>query len=124
MRTMIATLGLCLGLAWGAQATDDVRDYTGPFTTQVLYTMRSQNNAAMRSKCEMYVQGLAYGIRMQRTMQEKGMLVCLPDMSPETARLHIVGFINATTGGKPDSNKDGGDWIAFLALASGNICKK
>lgn len=72
----------------------------------------------------MYIQGLMYGLKMQRAMQEKGMPVCLPEMSPETARLRILGFINATTGGRPDSNKDGGDWMAFLGLAGGNICKK
>jgi hypothetical protein len=26
-------------------------------------------------------------------------------------------------GGKPSSNKDGGDWMAFMGLAAGNVCK-
>jgi len=56
-------------------------------------------------------------------MQQKGMGICLPDMTPETARLRILQFIEAATGGKPSSNKDGGDWMAFMGLAAGNVCK-
>ena len=38
---------------------------------------------------------------------------------PETARLRILQFIEAATGGKPFSNKDGGDWMAFWAWPRG-----
>ncbi len=124
MRATILTLCVCLGLAGAARAASDPRDYTGPFTTQVLYTMCSQNNPAARANCELYIQGLMNGLRMQRAMQEKGMPVCLPDMSVEAARQRIIGFITTTTAGKPESNKAGGDWMAFLGLASGNFCKK
>jgi len=51
------------------------------------------------------------------------MAICLPDMTPETARLRILQFIEAASGGKPSSNKDGGDWMAFMGLAAGNVCK-
>ena len=58
-------------------------------------------------------------------MQEKGVPICLPAMRPETARLRILELIHASTGGNPSNNKDGGEWMAFMALppeifASGN----
>jgi hypothetical protein len=62
-------------------------------------------------------------LNVQKSMQQKGMGICLPDMTPETARLRILQFIEAATGGKPSSNKDGGDWMAFMGLAAGNVCK-
>jgi hypothetical protein len=34
-----------------------------------------------------------YGLNTQRSMQEKGMPVCLPEMSLETARLNILKFM-------------------------------
>jgi hypothetical protein len=43
-------------------------------------------------------------------MQQNGTSVCLPEMTAEAARLRILQFIEATTGGNPSSNKDGGDW--------------
>jgi hypothetical protein len=123
MRKTIAVLSVCLGVAPGARA-DEPKDYTGPFTTQVLYTMCSQNDASSREKCDLYIQGLLYGLTTQRSMQENGMPVCLPKMSPEAARVRILQFIDGTTGGRPSNNKDGGDWMAFMGAASGNICKK
>jgi hypothetical protein len=45
-------------------------------------------------------------------------------MSPEVARLKILDVIRLTTGGKPSDNKDGGDWVALMGVASGNMCKK
>jgi hypothetical protein len=44
---------------WDAvRAADSVKDYTGPFTTQVLYQMCSQDNPVARGKCYMYIEGL------------------------------------------------------------------
>jgi hypothetical protein len=56
-------------------------------------------------------------------MQQNGMPVCLPETTPEEARLRILNFIDGVTGGNPPNNKDGGDWIAFTGVATGNICK-
>ena len=103
--------------------SNDVRDYTGPFTTEYLYAMCSQNDTASREKCNYYLQGLLYGLNIQKSMQQKGMAICLPEMTPEAARQRILQFIEAATGGKPSSNKDGGDWMAFMGLAAGNVCK-
>jgi len=103
--------------------SNDVRDYTGPFTTEYLYAMCSQNDTASREKCNYYLQGLLYGLNIQKSMQQKGMAICLPDMTPEAARQRILQFIEAATGGKPSSNKDGGDWMAFMGLAAGKVCK-
>jgi len=102
--------------------SNDVRDYTGPFTTEYLYAMCSQNDTASREKCNYYLQGLLYGLNIQKSMQQKGMAICLPDMTPEAARQRILQFIEGATGGKPSSNKDGGDWMAFMGLAAGNVC--
>jgi hypothetical protein len=98
-------------------------DYAGPFTTEYLYAMCSQNDTSSREKCNLYLQGLLYGLNTAKSMQQKGTSVCLPEMTPEAARLRILQFIEATTGGNPSSNKDGGDWMAFLGVAAGNICK-
>ena len=121
MRKSIAAMfALCLGLPSAAQA---IEDYTGPFTTKVLFTMCSRPDRASHEKCDMYLQGLMYGLNVSRSMQGK-LDVCLPDMTTEAARARLVQFIDATTGGKPETNRDSGDWIAFLSLASGNLCKK
>ncbi len=106
-----------------SKADDDRRDYTGPFTTEFFYAMCSQNDISSREKCNFYLQGLLYGLTTQKSMQQKGMSICLPEMTPETARLRILQFIDAATGGDPSKNKDGGDWMAFMGLAAGNICK-
>jgi hypothetical protein len=106
-----------------ARAGGAPEDYNGPFTTQALYAMCSAEDPVSREKCHAYLQGLIYGLNMQRTMQKRGMPVCLPDMTAEAARLRVLKFIDGTTGGKPDNNKDGGDWMAFLGLSAGNICK-
>jgi len=105
------------------QKQDDVNDYTGSFTTQALYTMCSANNPASREKCDLYIQGLLYGLNTGKSMQDKGMTFCLPPMTSEEARLRILGFINGTTSGNPSNNKDGGDWMAFMGLTAGNMCK-
>jgi hypothetical protein len=107
-----------------AHARDNIKDYAGPFTTQDLYTMCSQNNVGSREKCHLYIQGLIYGLNTQKLMQDKKMPVCLPPMSPEQARIRILSFIDETTGGKPSNNKDGGDWMAFMGVAAGNLCKQ
>jgi hypothetical protein len=85
--------------------------------------MCSQSDTASREKCNYYLQGLLYGLSVQRAMQQKGTAVCVPEMTPEAARRRILQFIEAATGGNPANNKDGGDWMAFMALAAGNICK-
>jgi hypothetical protein len=102
--------------------TEGFKDYTGPFPTKALYAMCSRNDRASRDKCNMYIQGLMYGLNVSHAMEEK-LKVCLPDMTIEVARLRVLQFIDVTTNGKPEANKDSGDWIAFLGLASGNVCK-
>ena len=102
--------------------TEGFKDYTGPFPTKALYAMCSRSDRASRDKCNMYLQGLMYGLNVSHSMEGK-LKICLPDMSTEAARLRIIQFIDATTNRKPETNKDSGDWIAFLGLASGNVCK-
>jgi hypothetical protein len=114
-------IGFCLGLTSSVYASED---YKGPFTTQVLYKMCSSDNSVSREKCNIYIQGLMYGLNIQRDLQKKGMPICLPEMTIETARIRMINFIDGVTGGKPDINKDGGDWIAFMSLSAGNICKE
>jgi hypothetical protein len=98
-------------------------DYVGPFPTQRLYAMCSDNNPAERDKCNFYIQGMIYGLNIQ--IANKDMKACLPKtITTEAARLKILQFIDGTTGGKPASNKDGGDWMAFMGLAAGNLCKR
>jgi hypothetical protein len=123
MRKIITAFSLCLGVISSARA-DDPQDYTGPFTTQVFYTMCSKNDVISREKCDLYLQGLIYGLNTQRSMQANGMPVCLPKITPEAARIRILQFIDGTTRGKPSDNKDGGDWMAFMGLAAGNVCKQ
>jgi hypothetical protein len=72
----------------------------------------------------MYIQGLVYGLRVARSFQVQGMSVCVPEIASDAARLRVLRFIDQTTGGRPANNKDGGDWMAFMALAAGNLCKK
>jgi hypothetical protein len=123
MLRTITVLCLSFGLAMPALAAE-VADYKGPFPTTVLYDMCSKNDQASREKCALYLQGLVYGIRIQRQMTEKGMAVCLPEIAPEQARARVMGLIEQATGGRPETNKDGGDWIAAMALMSGNLCDK
>jgi len=120
MRNAIVALTLWIVLTSAAHA---VEDYTGSFTTQALYTMCSTNNPISRSKCNLYLQGLLYGLNIQKFVQDKHMPVCLPAMTPEQARVHILQFIDGMTGGKPSTNGDSGDWIAFMGVAAGHICK-
>jgi len=72
-------------------------DYTGPFTTQTLYTMCSQKKT--RDKCLAYIQGLEYGIAISKSMAEKSpsLRFCPPRMTPEEARVRILKFIDGTT---------------------------
>ena len=127
MRRLIAVAAAAalITAAWGAaRAADGIKDYSGPLTTQALYQMCSQDNPVTRDKCYMYIEGLTYGLNIQKSMQEKRMPVCLPALNPEAARVRILRFIDETTREKPENNKDGGDWMAFMGLAAGNICKK
>jgi hypothetical protein len=105
-------------------AGDDVKDYAGPFPTEALYALCSQNDSRARDKCDFYIQGLMSGMTNERRTQEKGLSICLPEMSAEAARLRIINCIDGITEGHPAKNKDGGDWMAFLCLATGNTCKK
>lgn len=113
----------CVAVASGVHA-EGPTDYVGPFTTQALYTMCSATDAGSREKCDLYLQGLLYGLNTARSIQEHGMPVCLPNMTPEEARVRILGVIDATTERNPSTNKDGGDWMAFMGVSSGNLCKK
>lgn len=123
MRNLLLGFTVCLAAASGVHA-ESPTDYVGPFPTQALYTMCSENDAVSREKCDLYLQGLLYGLNTARSMQEHGMPVCLPKMTPEEARVRVLQLIDATTGRKPSTNKDGGDWMAFMGVASGNLCKK
>ncbi|GLS38854.1 hypothetical protein GCM10010869_44510 [Mesorhizobium tianshanense] len=118
MRKTIVTISLCFGLVTAVRAANE--DYVGPFPTEGLYMMCSQSN--QRDKCLMYIQGLMYGLRIQREMHEQGMPICVPEISSEEARVRILNFIDGATGGNPQTNKDGGDWMAFMGLAAGNVC--
>lgn len=122
MRKAIVTISLCVGLASAVRAADDIKDYVGPFPTEDFYTMCSQSN--QRDMCLMYIQGLMYGLKTQRDMHEHGMPICLPEISSEEARVRILNFIDGTTGGNPQNNKDGGNWMAFMGLAAGNLCEQ
>jgi len=122
MKLLIAVF-LLVGLTSVVDADDKIKDYVGPFSTMVLYSMCSQNDRIPREKCNMYIQGLIYALNVQRSMHEKSATVCLPEMTVEVARLRMIEFIDGTTQGKPQSNKDGGDWMAFMGLAAGNLCK-
>lgn len=123
MRNLLLGFAVCVAAAPTVHA-ESATDYVGPFTTQALYTMCSENDAVSKEKCDLYLQGLLYGLSTARSMQEHGMPVCLPKMSREEARVRILQFIDGTTGGNPSTNKDGGDWMAFMGVASGNLCKK
>jgi hypothetical protein len=77
-------------------------NYKGPFTTQVLYTMCSNEDSALREKCDIYLQGLMYGLKMQiymKKVNDKDMTVCLPEITVEAARLNMLRFIDTMTGG-------------------------
>lgn len=123
MRNLLLGFAASVAAASGVHA-ESAADYVGPFTTEALYTMCSENDAGSREKCDLYLQGLLYGLKTARSMQEHAMPVCLPKMTPEEARVRILGFIDATTERSPSANKDGGDWMAFMGVASGNLCKK
>ena len=124
MKRSAAALVLFGSFVISTQAMAEIKDYAGPFTTEVLYTLCTQPDRLTREKCDLYLKGLMYGLSIQRSMQEQGMPVCLPEMNVEEARTRILKFIAGTTGGRPSNNKDGGDWMAFMGLAAGNICKK
>lgn len=100
-----------------------IKDYEGPFTTQFLYTLCAQNDADAREKCNLYIQGLLYGMNISKSMRDKGTEICLPPMTTEAARVRILQFIDAASGGNPSNNKDGGNWMAFTGVAAGNVCK-
>jgi hypothetical protein len=121
-RTIAAALVL-IGLAAPASAKDPA-DYEGPFPTTALYDMCSKKDQVSREKCALYLQGLVYGLRVQKQMTDKNMAACLPDLTPEQARRKVTAFIDEVTGGRPANNRDAGDWVAFMALAKDNLCDK
>ena len=55
-------------------------DYVGPFTTEYLYAMCSQNDTSSREKCNLYLQGLLYGLNTAKSMQQNATPVCLPEI--------------------------------------------
>jgi hypothetical protein len=122
MRRVAIAMGVWVGLASAALAESASKDYVGPFPTEKLYAMCSDNH--QRDKCLMYLQGLMYGLRIQKNLSDQGSAICLPEMSPEEARARILKLIETTTAGKPQDNKDGGDWIAVMGIAAGNLCKQ
>lgn len=122
MRKALYFLGILVGLGSAVQAANE--DYSGPFTTQALYNLCSSADKAKRDNCNIYIQGLIYGIHVERLSEEVGMPNCLPEITTDTARKQILDFINAVTDGRPDRNKDGGNWVASMALTQGHLCKK
>jgi hypothetical protein len=78
VRTLLTAL-FCLAVASVALAADDPEDYRGPFPTQALYDLCSRKDNVSRVSCYLYIQGLTYGLKTRKTMQEQGMSVCLPD---------------------------------------------
>jgi hypothetical protein len=127
MKKFLLALAIATALVNPVVAKDvEEGDYTGPFPTQKLYAMCAKNDSVSRDKCLLYIQGLIYGIRTAKSMQEKGLPVCVPPMTPDEGRVRILTFINGVTEGKPSNNKDAGDWVAFMAIAfgnAGNNCK-
>ena len=134
---MLAILLAATMLATAASASSFIpnphkeeENYKGPFTTQVLYTMCSSKDSVSREKCEIYLQGLMYGLKMQTYMKNmigadgKDMTVCLPETTVEAARLNMLHFIDSVTGGNPGSNGDSGNWIAYISLGTGHLCNK
>jgi hypothetical protein len=119
MWKIIGAVGWILALISSAYA-----DYTGPFTTQVLYTICSASDQVSKDKCEMYMQGLLNGLYSDKAAEGSGTPLCLPVMTSDQARARILKFIDQSTGGNPGSNKDGGDWMAYMGLANGNTCKR
>jgi hypothetical protein len=99
-------------------------DYKGNFSTQALYDLCSTNDSASKEKCEIYIQGLMYGLMSGRVVLHGSLSICVPKMDIETARRRILEFVDGVTEHHPSNNKDGGDWIALMALAAGNVCKK
>lgn len=122
MCRVVIAMGICVGLASAALAQSAPKDYVGPFPTEKLYAMCTDSR--QREKCLMYLQGLMYGLRIQKNMSDQGSAVCLPEMSPEEARVRILKLIETTTAGRPQDNKDGGDWVAVTGVAAGNLCKQ
>lgn len=113
------TICLCVALIKPATAAEGFVDYTGPFTTKVFYTLCSRTDQASREKCDLYIQGLMYGVRITLSMRDK-LKLCPPDISAEAARIQILQFIAGATGGKPETNADGGNWTAFMGLVAGH----
>ena len=117
-----ATTPVPSACAQGGPSPEGFKNYSGPFPTKALYNLCSRNDRISRDKCNMYIQGLMYGLNVSHSM-EGHLRICLPEMTVEAARVRILQFIDTTTGGKPETNGDSGDWIAFLGLAAGNTCK-
>lgn len=110
---------LCILLTKPAGAAEGFVDYTGPFTTKVFYDLCSRSDAASKEKCGLYIQGLTYGVQAAVSLQKR-LKLCPPDISTEAARAQILKFIAGATGGRPETNADGGDWMAFMGLVAGH----
>src|SRR3954469_10534000 len=101
MRSTAAIFSVCLSVVPAVAA----EDYKGHFTTQTLYNLCSRKEVSSREGCNLYLQGLVYGIRTQKGMQDQGMRICLPAISSEEARIRILKLIDGITEGKPSNNK-------------------
>jgi hypothetical protein len=122
IRNAALSMALCVGLTpTSVRAEDKIPDYVGSFTTEVLYKLCTQESQEARQKCDLYLQGLLSGLDISKTMQVNNMQLCLPKMTSEDARVKVVSFINGITGGRPSSNKDGGDWMAFMGVSVGHM---
>ena len=63
MRKLLQILVPSVALVIPTLTAHAIEDYKGPFTTQALFTMCSSNNLVLREKCNIYLQGLMYGLR-------------------------------------------------------------
>jgi hypothetical protein len=69
-------------------------NYKGECTTQALYTMCSSTDATVRKNCNMYLEGLMYGLKVQKYMEQEkqtgkhkiDMSTCLPEITVDQAR--------------------------------------
>jgi hypothetical protein len=100
--------------------SNDAQITPGPFTTEFLYAMCSQNDTVSREKCDYYLQGLLYGLNVQKSMQQKAWNLSPGNDSGNGAAAHPA----IHRGGdwrQAIQHKDGGDWMAFMGLAAGNV---
>jgi len=122
-RSLLVIIGSVLLSSAPAKAREP-DDYKGAFSTQVLYDLCSRKDDASKDKCMLYIQGLLSGLTVGRLVLSKSLAICVPKMDIENARQRILDFIDRVTDHHPANNRDGGDWMAFLALSEGHVCKR